>query len=310
MVVESMKSPAYGVFEGGGIKGIALAGAAAAFLDAGYRFERVAGTSAGALTASLIAVDYTADELRRQVAKINWPALLDGVPLLRLPVLGKHIAFLRGGGLYRGAELQRVWSRLLAAKGVSTFGDIEPGRLRMVAVDLTHERGIVLPDGLEEYGIDAATFPIARAVRMSSAVPFVFRPVELQNRVTGDVSLLADGALASKFPVELVDQRSSTPVFGFRPLDIDDVHRHNDIRGPASLAGAVMTTGMSARETLPRGRFESVHQILVPARRDSLDFNVNRREALEMFDEGYATGNRYLAENRLGSTYSDEPAAR
>ena len=57
-----------------------------------YRFERVAGTSAGALAASLIAVDYTGDELRRQVAKIDWPSLLDGVPGLRIPLVGKHIA--------------------------------------------------------------------------------------------------------------------------------------------------------------------------------------------------------------------------
>ena len=201
-----MKRPAFGVFEGGGIKGIALAGAAAAVLDAGYRFERVAGTSAGALTASLIAADYTSDELRRQVARINWPSLLDGVPGLKVPIIGKHLAILRAGGLYRGAQLQRVWGQLLAAKGISTFGDLEPGRLRMVAVDLSHERGVVLPDGLEEYGIDAGRFPIARAVRMSSAVPFIFKPVELQNRFTGDVSLMADGALGSKFPVELVDQ--------------------------------------------------------------------------------------------------------
>ena len=204
-VMQDMKHPAFGVFEGGGIRGIGLAGAAAAVLDAGYRFERVAGTSAGALAASLIAADYTGDELRRQVAKIDWPALLDGVPGLRIPIVGRHVAFLRGGGLYRGAELQRVWGRLLAEKGISTFGDLEPGRLRVVAVDLTHERGVVLPDGLAEYGIDASRFPIARAVRMSSAVPFVFRPVELQNRYTGDISLMADGALGSKFPVELVD---------------------------------------------------------------------------------------------------------
>ncbi len=297
-----MDNPAFGVFEGGGIKGIALAGAAAAVLDSGYRFERVAGTSAGALAASLIAADYTADEMRRQVAKIDWPSLLDGVPGIKIPIFGKHIAFLRGGGLYHGAALQRTWGRLLAEKGVHTFGDLPAGKLRIVTVDLTHERGVVLPDGLEEYGIDASKFPIARAVRMSSAVPFVFKPVELQNRFTGDLSLMADGALGSKFPVELVDQRSETPVFGFRPVDTDDVHRHNDIRGPASLAGAVMTTGMSARETLPRGRFESVLQILVPSRRDSLDFNLSRREALEMFDEGYETGFRFLAESELIAT--------
>ncbi len=299
-----MRRPAFGVFEGGGIKGIALAGAAAAVLDAGYRFERVAGTSAGALTASLIAADYTADELRQQVARIDWPSLLDGVPGLNIPLLGKHVAFLRKGGLYRGARLQRVWGHLLAAKGVSTFGDLDPGRLRMVAVDLSHERGVVLPDGLEEYGIDAARFPIARAVRMSSAVPFIFKPVELQNRFTGDISLMADGSLGSKFPVELVDQRSDAPVFGFRSVDVEDIHRHNEIRGPASLAAAVMTTGMSARETLPRGRFESVHQILVPTRRDSLDFNLSSKQALAMFDEGYAGGARFLAKSAMAPSHT------
>lgn len=42
------------VFEGGGVRGAALAGAAAAALDHGYRFEHVVGTSAGAMVASLI----------------------------------------------------------------------------------------------------------------------------------------------------------------------------------------------------------------------------------------------------------------
>jgi len=294
-----MKSPAYGVFEGGGIRGISLAGAAAAVMDAGYHFERVAGTSAGALAASLIAAGYEPDELRYEVGRIDWPSLLDGVRGIRIPIIGKHVAFLRGGGLYRGARLQRVWSRLLAAKGVHTFGDIAPGRLRMVTVDLTHELGIVLPDGLAAYGYDPNRFPIARAVRMSSAVPFVFQPVELQNRNTGDISLMADGALGSKFPVELVDQRGTTPVFGFRPVDVSGLHRHNDIRGPATLAGAVMTTGMSARETLPRGRFESVHQILVETTRDSLDFDMTPGQAIAMFDEGYEAAERYLLETKL-----------
>ena len=60
-----------------------------------------------------------------------------------------------------------------------------------------------------------------------------------------------------------------------------------------------MTTGMSARETLPRGRFESVHQILVPTRRDSLDFNLSSKQALAMFDDGYASGARILTESAM-----------
>ena len=43
------------VLEGGGVKGIGLVGAVLTLGDAGYRFPRVAGTSAGAITAALIA---------------------------------------------------------------------------------------------------------------------------------------------------------------------------------------------------------------------------------------------------------------
>ena len=42
------------VLEGGGVKGIALVGAAVALAEDGYRFERVAGSSAGALVGAII----------------------------------------------------------------------------------------------------------------------------------------------------------------------------------------------------------------------------------------------------------------
>ena len=41
--------------EGGGVKGIGIVGAVSALAEAGYRFQRVAGTSAGAIAATLIA---------------------------------------------------------------------------------------------------------------------------------------------------------------------------------------------------------------------------------------------------------------
>lgn len=58
-----MPSPTYGIFEGGGAKGLAhIAGAAAAERN-GIQFIGVAGASAGALVASLLAVGYKAVEL-------------------------------------------------------------------------------------------------------------------------------------------------------------------------------------------------------------------------------------------------------
>jgi predicted acylesterase/phospholipase RssA/FMN phosphatase YigB (HAD superfamily) len=53
----------YGIFEGGGAKGLAHVGALKACEERKISFKGVAGTSAGAIIAGLVAVGYTADEL-------------------------------------------------------------------------------------------------------------------------------------------------------------------------------------------------------------------------------------------------------
>lgn len=51
------------VFEGGGAKGVAYVGALQALIDNGHTIGRVAGTSAGAITAALLAAGYTPSEI-------------------------------------------------------------------------------------------------------------------------------------------------------------------------------------------------------------------------------------------------------
>ena len=66
-----------GVFEGGGAKGIAFVGALAFMERQGMRFKRVAGTSAGAITAALIAAGYRAGDIERIVFTTNFLQFLD-----------------------------------------------------------------------------------------------------------------------------------------------------------------------------------------------------------------------------------------
>ena len=54
------------VFEGGGVKGIGLAGALAVAEERGYRWENVAGTSAGAIVAAMVAADLGAPRRPRR----------------------------------------------------------------------------------------------------------------------------------------------------------------------------------------------------------------------------------------------------
>ncbi len=280
------------VLEGGGVKGIALAGAAAAAMDAGFVFPTAVGTSAGALVGSLLVAGYRSDELRDAVCSLDWPSLLDPSPLGSIPLIGKHLSMVLTRGMYRGDRLEETWSAMLSAKGIHTFGDLPRNALRVVATDLTHERGVILPEALVDYGIDPAEFPVAGAVRMSAGVPFVFRPVRLQHAGTGDLAHLVDGALAAKYPIQLADLKQN--VLGFRLAESSRPHVHHLIRGPLSLAAAVVTSGITAREHLPVLCADIARTMVITVNRDPLDFNLTSRQATDMFDLGYHTAEELL----------------
>src|SRR5688572_17805676 len=57
------------VFEGGGAKGIVLVGAYEVFGAEGHTFGRLLGTSAGAITATLLAAGYGAQEMLEVLAE-------------------------------------------------------------------------------------------------------------------------------------------------------------------------------------------------------------------------------------------------
>lgn len=281
-----------GVFEGGGVRGIALAGAAAAALERGVRFHRVVGTSAGALVGSLVAAGYDADDLEEAVDRIRWPSLFDRTGVARLPGIGPHLAMLLHGGVARGEVLEETWQGLLAGHGVVTFGDLPPGSLRVVATDLTHARAVVLPEAVTDLGLDPRGLTVARAVRASSAVPFMMAPVRLQ----GDTErwTLVDGALAARYPVQLVEP--GTPSLGFRLVTPTEPHPHRRIRGPISLAVAVIGAGMSARETLPMLCRDVGLVVEISVDHDSLDFDLDTPAARALFESGRRQARTQLAE--------------
>ncbi|WNK38667.1 patatin-like phospholipase family protein [Pantoea agglomerans] len=57
------KIDAYAVFDGGGIKGIAFAGALKAVSESNIKFAGYAGASAGAIIAFLSSIGFTGDEI-------------------------------------------------------------------------------------------------------------------------------------------------------------------------------------------------------------------------------------------------------
>src|SRR6266498_2441151 len=90
------------VLEGGGVKGIGLVGALKVFGDAGYRFRRVAGTSAGAIVGSLAAAGVPPDQLQRIMQELDYRKFQDGDFFSHLGAPGAALQVLLHKGIYKG----------------------------------------------------------------------------------------------------------------------------------------------------------------------------------------------------------------
>src|SRR5919199_3152228 len=109
------------VFEGGGVKGIGLVGAISVIEENGYQFVNVAGTSAGAIVASLVAAGYQAAEVRQILMDLDFNRLIDPSLLGRIPLIGPAFEELTELGLYEGDYFENFMRDLLAKRGVKTF---------------------------------------------------------------------------------------------------------------------------------------------------------------------------------------------
>lgn len=67
----------YGVFKGGGPKGVAFSGAITKCEEEGLRWKEVAGTSAGAITAALLAAGYDGESYEKAINEIPFIDLMD-----------------------------------------------------------------------------------------------------------------------------------------------------------------------------------------------------------------------------------------
>ena len=88
------------VLEGGVVKGIGLAGAYAVLEQHGYTPQNVAGTSAGAITAALIAAGYNAAELKEIVLSLDFKQFEDRAWEDRIPVIDRSASIFLDQGIY------------------------------------------------------------------------------------------------------------------------------------------------------------------------------------------------------------------
>lgn len=285
------------VFEGGGVKGIGLVGAVAVTEEQGYEFENVAGTSAGAIVAALVASGYRGPDLKKILNDLDYTKLMDKGTLDRIPGIGPVLSIGFEKGIYEGKYFER-WLRDLLKKApngpVRSFRDLvmaeyadDPRyryRLRVVAADISRGKLLVLPQDITEYGRSPDDLDVAWAVRMSMSIPYFYEPVRLQ-RSDGAASFIVDGGILSNFPVWLFDDGTGDPpwpTFGYKLVE-PKAGAARSIKGPFSLFAAMFATMMEAHDALYMKDCDFARTVPIPTlgiRTTDFDLTGQQRNAL------------------------------
>lgn len=302
------------VLEGGGVKGAGLAGAIHV-LSGHYDFHRVAGTSAGAIVAALVAAGL-GDQLEALTIDTDFADFLDeGLAGRFLGPLGNGIDLLAREGIHRGEALHRWIEDTLDGSGVQTFGDLRlPGatartpiehryRLVVIVSDVSRGRMLRLPWDYERLlGTSADEMSVADAVRASASIPFFFRPWRLpvDPALTDGRSeiVLTDGGMLSNYPIDLFDDEPDHPTIGVKlsaRLPLCD-QAWQDADDPLSLAKALVATMTNAHDQVHVDRPSVVSRTVFVETSGvrSTDFRLSPATKRGLFDNGVAAATKFL----------------
>ncbi len=320
------------VLEGGGVKGIGLVGAVLTLDEAGYVFPRIAGTSAGAIVAALIAAyqvkKVPLTQLQTDMDDLDYTQFMQKTWAEKhLGLIGNAAALVSHQGLYASSYVQKWLTSKLEPLGIHTFADLkitgDDGtalapyqRYRLVThtSDLTRGALVRLPWDLPFYLLSSEDqgdpdkwtaaideYPIVDAVRASMSIPFFFQPFE-QKTALGACTWV-DGGLLQNFPVTVFDrtdgQPNRWPTFGIKlssqpAQNTPDVPVQGDLREVVSIAHTAM--GEWNRYPLADEGVGARTVFVDTMGIASTDFALTKDQRDELFASGKDAAGKFLAD--------------
>ena len=213
----SIRNIRYLTCQGGGMKGIGYVGAVAELEAQGIlaQIEEVAGSSAGGLFATLLAIGCTKEEIEQEFGGIDFRSFQDkSEPGWVESGISKHakvvddvvkLAFSSDLGIWEGDTLSYWLGSIIARKTGNpniTFRELDeltkiPGsqfkKLTLTGANVTDKQ-------IEYYNASLTPdLPIVKAARISASFPFGFKPVTSVDQ-SGREILKVDGGLLENLP--------------------------------------------------------------------------------------------------------------
>ncbi len=191
------------VFEGGGVKGIAYVGALDVLESKGILedIERVGGTSAGAINAILVGLNFSQKETKEVLWSLDFKKLMDD----SWGVVKDAKRLIEEYGWYKGDFFRNWIGKQIKRKtdnSESTFADIEAMKGKAKFKSL-YFMGTNLSTGFSEVFSFEHTprMCVADAVRISMSIPLFFAA---KRSIRGDIYV--DGGVLDNYPVKLFDR--------------------------------------------------------------------------------------------------------
>jgi NTE family protein len=199
------------VLEGGGTKGFAYAGAFQVLDSLGIlkNIERVGGTSAGAIQATLLAIGYSPEEMKQIAASIPLKEFNDGFLVGGLHRMKKKFGF------FKGEKISEWMEQLIATKTGNanlTFRELHELKTTKNYKDLYITGTDLTSRSLKIFSFESyPDMRIKDAVRISFSIPLYFEPVRIdekgaiQKDRNKNYDLMVDGGLLSNYPIHIFD---------------------------------------------------------------------------------------------------------
>jgi len=240
------------VMGGGGAKGAAHIGVLKYIEEMGIPVDYVAGTSMGSIMGGLYALGYTPDQLKQLISNMDWSQYIgnkidratmseearrrNSTFLLNVPFSFGSLSDDNSNSTFisqlpsayvNNSSLVNLFNDLCVGyQEQMDFNDL-PIPFACVATDLITGDEVVLRSGI-----------VPTAMRASMAIPGVFSPVQIGDRV------LVDGGLVNNFPADVLRAMGADIIIGIEITSSKDVTA-DDLQSLPQVFGRLVTNSTS-----------------------------------------------------------------
>lgn len=236
---------------GGAVLGTAHIGVLKALVENSIPIDLIAGTSIGALVAALYAFNIDYKELENTAKELDWFDItsisLSKFGLLKNDKLGKIVIDKIGDVTFDNAKIE----------------------LAIIATDISNGKKVVLKNG-----------NVDKAVMASTALPGIFAPVEIENK------LLVDGGIVENLPIKTLKDMGADYIIG---IDLSVQHYQ---KKPENIIEVLINSFDFTIINATKFQLEEADFLIKP---NLKEFNMIDTDQIEdLIKEGYNAANKVI----------------